>query len=376
MTQLYCPGGIQSKSGISSQSGVASQDRYPDAAISNSGDLISDIERIINENPGPYVIPIWNSHQGSIPASLFIWNHIEAEQIKIYDLWPKEIEFSLVKRKGTNEIKNIISVTVAEQQCSKFLSGYKFTGTKLTTVAFDEFIKDTNYHGVLVAPQSSLSDEYTIVEDNVANDNNFTAFINFYGLFEWVYEKKKHFLTAITTSRLSSGLSDQELALFDNLFTNVDDISKIPRLIFVFELDDKVGLIFEGDQISAGDLLTSEEMQESDIRIYEEVGSLEMMYSETLKGLLETRFPTLTQGDFLIHNGSNTFMFACPALGIYTHGYKRDAVEPVVRFYMHKVFETIKGGAKVTPEQRGFFSKYEAAWNANPLNFMQYIEVE
>ena len=373
-SKIYCPGGIQSESGIASQTGVASQDRYPDATILSSGDDIAAIESGIKVNAGPYVVPIWNSHQGSIPYSSFIWREIEDEKIKIYDLWAKEIEFCLVARKETEEIKHIISVGVAKMQCSGFLENYEFSGVKLTTTAFENFEKSPQFHGVLIAPQSSLSDQYAVVEQNIANDNNFTTFINFYGSHDWLCRQSR-FLTAITTARPSTDLSAEERALFDNMFDGIDDIVRTPKLIFVFELLDKVGLLFEGEQITQGDLLNTEEIIGSDINIYEDVGTIETLYSEQLKNFLEERYPKLAQGDFLIHKGTNAYMFACPSLGIFTHSYKREATEPVFKFYMHKVFEAIYNGAHGTNEQITFYQKHKAAWNAAPLNFIKFTEI-
>lgn len=372
--KIYCPGGTLSESGIASQSGVATKDRYPEAKILSSGDNIAAIESCISANAGPYVVPIWNSHQGSIPYSSFIWRKIEDEKIKIYDLWAKEIEFCLVARKETKEIKHIISVGVAKMQCSDFLKDYEFSEEKLTTTAFESFERSPHLHGVLIAPQSSLSDQYAVVKQNTANDNNFTTFINFYGSDDWLCRQSRH-LTAITTSRLSADLNAEERVLFDNMFEGIDDIGRAPRLIFVFDLLDKVGLLFEGDKISQGDLLNAEEIIGSDISIYEEVGTIETLYSEQLKNFIEETYPDFAQGEFLVHKGTKAYLFACPSLGIFTHGYSREATEPVFKFYMHKVFEALHNGAHGTSEQIAFYQKHKAAWNAAPLNFMKFTEI-
>jgi hypothetical protein len=69
----------------------------------------------------------------------------------------------------------------------------------------------------------------------------------------------------------------------------------------------------------------------------------------------------------------STCLFACPPLGLYTHGYQVETVEPVVRFYISRLFQLWDDEAlKCTQAQAEFFERHKEAWLEKGSEFMQF----
>lgn len=367
---ISCPGGA------SSQTGSAVRQRYPRAQITNCG-KISEVQGKLDDDGGPYVVPIWNSHEGEVTDADYVWNLIEKAKIKISDIWAKRIEFWFVRRVGvTISLGKIGSVKVARTQCSDFLHrrNAELVQCSLTTIAHEEYRAGAEWDGVLVAPgQGENEDGFEVVATQTANANNFTTFVKLSSSRESsVDETATIWLSGVAMRPLNASLGDAEQAFFEQFFESVADVSDIPKLIFVFKRTAKVGLLFEGARLYAGDLLDAEELESGDISIYEEVGAMSKRYTEELCSLFEQEFPPLLQDDFVLHRGVGTCLFACPILGLYTHGYEVETVEPVVRFYISKLFELIDDGAKCTPAQAQLFERYRDAWQEKNSEFMQF----
>ena len=151
---VCCPGGE------SSQTGSAANERYPKKTIKDCG-LISAVPDLLNSNNGPFAIPIWNSNQGEIISAEYVWDHIEQEAIKIFDIWPKSIEFWYVVKTASNKkCGKIGSVIVAKTQCKNFLIEQKadLLEYKLTNYAYDDYKLGVEMDGVLVAPGQGEND--------------------------------------------------------------------------------------------------------------------------------------------------------------------------------------------------------------------------
>ncbi len=367
---ISCPGGE------SSQTGAAVSQRYPNALMSNCG-TIPDVQKKLETEDGPFVVPIWNSHQGEVKAADYVWNLIEKAKIKITDIWAKRIEFWFVRRiDSTTVYGKIGSVTVAQTQCSNFLSLRKaeLVHCSLTTTAHEEYRKGAEWDGVLVAPgQGENEVGFEVNDKQAANANNFTTFVKLASSNQYSTNKSNHaVLSGVAMRPLNAYLGDAEQSFFEQLFDTTNDLNEIPKLIFVFKRTAKVGLLFEGAPLYAGDLLDAEELEQGDILIYEEAGSMPKLYTDELATLFRQQFPSLIAQDFFIHHGVNTCMFACPTLGLYTHGYEVETVEPVVRFFISKLFELIDNGAKCTPIQALFFEKYKVKWQESKSEFMEF----
>ncbi|MDP3742718.1 MAG: hypothetical protein Q8Q76_00030 [Methylotenera sp.] len=366
---IFCPGGSNS------QTGSAVSLRYPNSVIHNSGETIADVEALIGSKPGPYVVPIWNSHQGEIPAAMYVWNLIEEAKVKIADIWGKQIEFWYVRKSSTpTECKVLGSVAVAETQCSEFFltNGFELKKYPLTTAAFEGYRNGDELGGVLVAPgQGENEVGYEIINETTANPNNFTTFVKFSDAIDETIQSE-FFLTGIAIRPLKVVLGEAEQSLFDNLFSEKSHINEVQKLIFVIKRSSKVGLLFEGQKLYSGDLLDAEELETSDIVVHEDAGKLSQLYSSELATLFQTNFTSLVDGDFVLHRGVNSCLFACPSLGLFTHGYEEETVEPVVRFYINKFFELIDNGVECTLDQKAFFEKHLQAWREKRSEFIEF----
>ena len=170
-----------------------------------------------------------------------------------------------------------------------------------------------------------------------------------------------------------ASLGDAEQTFFDELLGLVKDLKDIPKLVFVFNRDSKVGLLFEGMKLHEGDLLDAEQLESGEISVYENAGATAKLYTQELNSLFNQKFPALTQEDFILHKGVSTCLFACPPLGLYTHGYQVETVEPVVRFYISKLFELWDDEVlKCTLAQAEFFARHKEAWLEKRSEFMQF----
>jgi hypothetical protein len=324
-----------------------------------------------------YVVPIWNSHQGEVKAADFIWNLIEQSKIILSDIWAKRIEFWLVSRcDAAMTYGKIGSVIVAQTQCSAFLKqvNAELIQRDLTTIAHEEFRNGAEWDGVLVSPgQGEDEVGFEVTNKHTANENNFTTFVKVSSSRESsLDEGGSVWLSGVAMRPLASSLGDAEQSFFEQLFDLATDLVDIPKLIFVFRRTARVGLLFEGVRLYAGDLLDAEELESGDISVYEEAGVMSKFYSDELCALFEREFPDLLHDDFVLHLGVNTCLFSCQALGIYTHGYEVETVEPVVRFYISKLFELIDSGANCTPVQMQFFERHKDAWKSDRSKFMKF----
>lgn len=375
MTDLiYCPGGQNS------QTGTAVKQRWPEIEIHNAGEKITDVEVAIQNNqPGPYAVPIWNSHQGEVPPAVFVWNLIEDARVKLSAIWAKQIEFWQLKKKEHSSDNNIVgSVLVARTQCSFFLrqNNFELKDYPLTTVAFDSYKNGAELHSVLVAPGQGEDDpHFDIINKQTANPNNFTTFVKL-SPFHATSEETSIFLSAVAMRPLKVNLGEAERSFFDSIFNSVTNITEVPKLIFVLKREAKVGLLFEGEKIYSGDFLDAEEIEANDIAVYENAGALNRLYSEELYEMFNNTFQDLISEDFIIHQGVNSCLFICPELGLCTHGYEIETVEPVVRFYINKFFELIDAGVTCSESQQAFFEKHKANWQDKRSEFIQFKTIE
>ena len=182
----------------------------------------------------------------------------------------------------------------------------------------------------------------------------------------------RSWVTGVTMPSFSTSLCEMEQSFFEELLSPITDLIDIPKLIFVLERTARVGLLFEGAQLHASDLLDVEEEEAGDISIYENAGVMENLYTNELEDLFAKEFPDLQSEDFILHRGANSCLFACPPLGLYTHGYEIETVEPVVRFYISKLFQCWDDGAKCTQAQTDFFQRYKNAWEEKRSSFIQF----
>jgi len=361
-----------------SQTGVAVTQRYGKVKIEAVA-KIPDVSLKLDSNVGPFVVPIWNSHIGEIPPAEYVWNHLQDAKAKITDLWAKMIEFWFVSRTGPpTSYGEIGSVGVARSQCSRFLQRRDSTlvACELTTEAFRLYRAGQPWDGVLIAPdQDAIGKDCRVRSKKTANPNNFTTFVRLVPTraFQPDQQTDASWITGVTMrSFVAAALGDAEHAFFDNLLEKVSDVNEIPKLIFVLKRIANVGLIFEGNRLVAGDVLDADQLEAGGIMVHEDAGATAAPYTTELARLFQQSCPQLTKYDFILHDGATTCLFACPPLGLYTHGYEIEAVEPVVRFYISKLFQLWSDGAKCTPKQKQFFNRHKAAWAERGTKFMKF----
>lgn len=371
-TKIFCPGGA------SSQTGTAGGLRYPGVPIENCG-KIPEVLNQLEKNDGPFVVPVWNSHEGEVLAASQLWDSIRESKTKITDIWPKSINFWLVRRKGEKTTYGKIgSVVVARTQCLGFLKKENATlvPCALTTVAFDEYKSGAEWDGVLLAP-GGVEEGFEVVHRETANPNNFTSFVALVPPTAFKVADPAHvsWLTGITMGSFGEALGDDQQEVFEHMFSSSTDIGHVPKLIFVLKRVGKVGLLFEGVRMYAGDLIDAEALETGDISVYEEVGATASKYTSELLNLFRAQMPVLCGNDFILHRGVNTCFFACPPLDIYTHGYEVETVEPVVRFFIGQMFQLWNNGAGCTSEQEAFFSRHADSWRDNGSAFITFTEI-
>jgi prephenate dehydratase len=374
---LFCPGGSDS------QSGEAAKKRYPKAKLATCGNVIADVPKFFETNAGPCVIPIWNSHHGEIGAANFVWNQVEDAKIKLLDLWAKSIEFWFVRRIGVKTLCGKIgSVPVAASQCSGFLKkqNAELKPYSLTTVAFTEYRNGAELDGVLVAPgQGKNETGYEVLFTQTANPNNFTSFVTLAPSRMKVKRTKSIVcLTGVTMRPLDVSLKDAEQTFFSGLLDAAKDMRDIPKLIFVLKRTAKVGLLFEGPRLYRSDLLDAEEMEKGDVLVHEDAGAIRNSYAVELHKLFKKEFTTLHTDDFILHcgAGNDTCLFACPPLDLYTHGYEIKTVDPVVRFYISRLFQRWnQGELACTADQTSFFQRHKVAWQKEGPKFIKFKRI-
>jgi len=369
---LFCPGGTNS------QTGEAAKERYRGASITDCG-TIADVLALLDNNEGPYVIPMWNSHVGEVPVAKFIWDHVEESKIKLSDLWAKKIEFWFVKKTGiVTSHGKIGSVGLATTQCKDFLQKQNATieAYALTNLAFEAYKNGAALDGVLVAPnQGENAAGFEVVSRRTANTNNFTSFVRFVPSRAFKDDNSANSLTGVTMRSYGTSLTEAQQSFFTELFSGIKSLEEIPKLIFVLKRTAKVGLLFEGPRLYASDLLEVNELEKDEIKVYEGAGATAKSYTSELRKLFEDEFPELNRGDFILHHGVDTWLFACPPLGLYTHGYEKETVESGVRFYISQIFQLWKNGMQCTPAQDRFFKRHEKSWLAEGSKFMQFAPV-
>ncbi len=373
---------ILSYEGRTSQTGLAVIKRFPDADI-DSYTAFARIGDLLVEDCKPLATPVWNSHKGEI-RDTNVWEHLLERRCRLVDIWPGCIQFWFITRRSDpSKIKRICCVKVAKQQCSHFLKQFKaaLKPCESTVAALKTFIEDPMQDAALIAPDQIQDDGmYSILEKKTANPNNFTTFALLVPRSRKSSSEEienTHF-TAVSMPAFQSTLSDVQKDFFEKLL-ETDNLDDVPRLLFVFNRLNEaasVGLLFQGPILDEGDLLTAEMIDEKEIRVVEKAGNTPKQYTTELDQFLLKDFGPLQQGgDFIKHRGDNAWLFACPKLGIYTHGYDEATIEPAFRYYINKIFKLLNRGLKCSAEQRAFFEKHEEAWKQRDADFIEFALV-
>lgn len=386
--------------GKDSQTGIAFKKEFD---ITNSKDSITlsgrevsvtslsfeDIRDILKDDSYIALLPIWNSHEGEIEIS-FSLRMLFEDNIKLLHLWPKDIFFECIINNDEVVEKNVLSVEVAQQQCSKFLdrSDLNFEKAKSTVDAYNRFKNDPGkYHAVLIPPEMN-KDGFSVLESHAENPLNFTTF-SLLGSnhdestfnVEWHELRNKVFPGNVYFSGiqmpLGTNFTENQNALFDQFLLEADSVESIPKAIFVADHNDssECRIIFEvsNEKMSLHEILDSDGLDES-ILVLDDVGSMANSYSKRVMEHLYSK-DLVGSNDFVKHVGTDACFFACPALGILTHGFSEETTEAIVKRMIEKCLELLVR-QDFSPKQgtilSNFFDKYKDSYKASSTEFIEF----
>jgi hypothetical protein len=382
--------------GKNSQTGQAFVREFPDVPFAERTESFDQIRDGIKKDKVLTALPIWNSHQGEIAKAKVIAMLFE-DKARICRLWPQEIRFSCITRKPVdgNEIKTITSIIVAQTQCSVFLDQWQLTKEKYiiaesTTDAYNDFHVNGKCDAVLCAP-STHDKKYHVFQENAANPLNMTAFVLLGGRScnEWLkldgWENIRQYLGesvfyAGVEMPIPDGYEEME-ELFEQLVSRATSIDSLPRIVFAARRSaTHCAIIVEAADPPLASSLILESGEADEIEIHSDLGSGSIAYSlraqEIVRILLNRDYRDHLEADFICHSGKDTYFFACPKLGMITHGFEKLVVEKVFRQYVTRCFGLIdNGGITGTKEQLAFYEKYKTLYYEQDVEFIKFTEL-
>jgi prephenate dehydratase len=383
--------------GKNSQTGQAFLRELPEVSFNESNAGFDEVRGMIQTGSCVTALPIWNSHQGEIEDSKVIAMLLE-DKARICRLWPKEIIFCCVSRTPSDQeaITTIISIRVAKAQCSAFLAEQRinvethFTPAGSTTEAYAQFDANTTYDAVLCAP-GTHNPKYSVFRENAANPLNFTAFVilgsegceTWLGRAEW---KALHpylgasVVYAGVEMPIPEGSEDTE-DLFEALVSRAKTVDELPKVVFAARRSaTRCAIIVEATEYPLPSNLIREGGEAGELVIHPDLGSSAAAYAPRAQTLVAEMIlrvrPDLAGADFIRHQGKETFFFACPALGMLTHGFEKGVVEDVFRQYVTRCFGLIENETiSCSSAQRQFFEKYKQDYYDRDADFIQFAEI-
>lgn len=384
--------------GPTSQTGTAVRERLGgiDTRWENEaiwkGKSFEHIKKMLCDGQVLAVLPMWNSYVGAIEQSHALEMLFE-EKAKLYLLWPNEIIFECAGKVGIElgKIKTIISVDVAETQCSRFIQeqGAKFLKGNSTTDSFEKFVNDYSINAVLYAPGQNQQG-FNVLCKNASNPTNFTTFILLGSIDssnwidgEWgsLYKKlnpKVGVYFGVQMPIRAVAFSDDQKLLFDELTNGCEAIDDIPEIIFVARRSpDRCGLLVEAKDSVLPDGILTEEGYSNEVEVVQGIGKTNSRYTEEVFQLFNNKFSAVVRYDFIRHKNinNNTCFFACPPLGIVLHGYEDFIVEPVARLVIDKYFELYNNGIRCTKIQKEFFEKHNQEYLEHGMDFIKFVDI-
>jgi len=375
--------------GEKSQTGLATLQEFTGIEFQGGDEKFADIAEMLTQEPVIVVLPLWNSHVGEIPRTRILELLFENKS-RLYRVWPKSIEFECISKlaRSGDKVGNIVSVHVAEVQCSRFISqkSAKFIAEDSTTEAYRRFREDAEIDAALCAPGQN-EHGFRILRTDAANPMNFTSFV-LLGCWEskdwspedWgaLYERlnpSEGVYFGVQMPILSVASEDQE-ELLNVLTADAKSVDEIPKIIFVTKTPpDQCKLLFESStSVLISDIMT-EEGYSSEISISQDMGQTNSRYPTRICDFIRNNFADCIKYDFIRHIGTQTCFFACLPLGIVTHGFDERIVDPVVKLIINKYFELIDIGINCSPEQSEFFEKHKEAYYKHGMDFINFIDV-
>lgn len=372
--------------GPESQTGIAFSKEFKQFKKIDDSELsFDDIRELIIKEQLITVLPIWNSHAGEVTKS-HVLSMLFNEEGSLYYLWPEEIVFKCLKRKKSNpKGKKLISVHVAKHQCSDFIesNGYVFIPSGSTKEAHKVFKSDDSYEAALCAPSADNAG-FGIESHNASNPLNFTTFAVLGDVMTEGMEKTgcldftanffdgNRFFSAIEVP-LYDDFSDSQERLFDELIEDAGEIDDVPKVLFVAKSGSRCRMLVESNEGFAPTEALGEEGREEDILILQNVGRSSKEYSKRIEAFLRKNV-VLSSQDFIKHEGAQTCFFACPALGILTHGYESEATEIIVRQVIRKCFDLLRrlSASEESNAAEKLYFKYRKEYQESGIDFIKF----
>lgn len=384
--------------GARSQTGLAARERFPDLNLQGGTESFQEITKILCGSEVLGILPVWNSHEGEIPKTEII-DSVFGEKIKVQELWPKKITFECHVKTGINQrdIKKVISVSVAENQCSNFIDmlrrkGATFHGRPSTLDALNEFSTDKSFNAILNAPYQCDGRGFIKLKEDVSNPVNFTTFTLVGNVSQALWKgrswkplrdhalPKKNIVFGVEMDIPKTGFSESQHSLFEQLTQDIKDLNQITKVIFVVKREGgRCGILFESsldfrkhENVS---MEPDDEGMMPNIIIKRNIGMTNRAYVNNCFDLFRREFPAILKYDFVKHKGSNACFYACPPLNIFTHGFDAVVVEQVVRKIIDLSFNLIDNGIFCSKAQRIFFKKHKKKYYEKGVNFIQFTTI-
>lgn len=370
-----------------SQTGVAFKSEFSDIVFDDNQLGFDEIHLEIQRESLIASLPIWNSHVGEIEISHAL-TMLFNEQARLYYLWPSRIIFECLIKNVSCSSKNLISVKVAKQQCSDFIKkgNYNFIEKGSSVEAYEIFKADETILGVLSAPGANI-DGFKLLEKDAANPINFTTFgiLGSYDSEKWSESDWGSLSKSVSPSNriftaiqmpLSNVLTESQEELFDSLVEDANSVHDIPKIIFVSRYEhSKCRLLIEG-ATNIPPYVIGDSGADSDIKIITNIGNAKDDYSKKAYDLIEGILD-ISNMDFIEHLGVNTCFYACPALGIITHGFEKESTELIVRHLIKKHFELLSqlGMSDNPQDSEKLYLKYKEEFQMHGKDFIKFTPV-
>ena len=375
--------------GKDSQTGIAFKREFKDIDFEDTDFNFINIKELIQNYTLKAILPIWNSHAGEVKIS-HAMSMLFEEQARLYYLWPEQIIFECLTRYNEVEPKKLISVQVAEQQCKNFIleNNYRFSlpPAPSSLDAYNLFHKDSSFGAVLCAPGSNR-DGYEVLSEDATNPINFTSFalLGSINSAEWSPEEWGAFSNNILPSSrvfvalqmpISDPPTESQEALFHSLIEDASSTEDIPKVLFVAKHDfSKCRLLIESAYEIMPEII-NENGGDEDIKIIPNVGVAKKEYAEKAYRLIDTLIDT-TGLEFIEHIGVDSCFYACPALGIITHGFEKEVTKHVVLQIIKKHFDLLSnlGYSDNPSNSENLFRKYEKQYQREGVSFIQFNSI-
>jgi hypothetical protein len=377
--------------GPKSQTGQATATEFPGAIIPVNSDSFDVLYGKVESKECSLTLPVWNSNGGEIKESK-VFDMLFQQKAVLFRIWPGRINWQVITRSKVQELLEVVGVKACEAQCSNIIgsNGWAFVSMRSSMTAYDSF------HGgqgniAIIAPNQN-EHGYPVLVPDAANPLNFTTFVLIgcrssvsWSLEDWAAlrpgrepgsDQVHYFGIEVPLSTTTVVVGEEIQAVLDEMSVDIAHVDDLAKLLFVARRsDDTLGFIMESKDDGVPEVLT-DEGRSNRIRVVPGLGLGNQRYLPRVEQVLGELQADYSGADFFMHQGSNSCFFACPALGLLTHGYETDAVEKTFRVILAHYFALIENDAvDATVIQRELFNRHAARYRQSQLNAFRFHAV-